>query len=194
MSMRLRGLRRPACRQWREAGAIAVLAVEWLEGRSYPLAVGPLRRSLAWLAHGWGVDVMLNPTGIALIAAALSGALVAGSAGWVGRGLVFDHIERPAIVQAATDKANDAATIRIMDAAKRAEDAERERQQRASAEALRIYREALANSERAALEAQTRLDQEIAAYESELATEGRSCVLTDTDIDWLYGRVSASAN
>ena len=137
---------------------------------------------------------MLNPTGIGLMAAALSAAIIAGPIGWFSRGLVFDHIQRPAIVRAATDKANDAATIRVMDAAKRAEDAERERQQSASAEALRIYREALANSERAALEARTRLDQEIAAYEAKLATEGSSCVLTDTDIDWLYGRVSASAN
>lgn len=137
---------------------------------------------------------MLNLAHLGLMAAGLSAAIIGGSTGWFSRGLIFDHIERPAIVQAASDKANDAATIRIMDAAKRAEDAERERQQRAGAEALRIYREALANSERAALEARTQLDQEIADYEVELATEGRSCVLTDTDIDWLYGRVSASAN
>ncbi|KQN74791.1 hypothetical protein [Devosia sp. Leaf64] len=131
---------------------------------------------------------------LSLMAAAVSAAIIAGPVGWFSRGLIFDHIERPAILQAATDKANDAATIRIMDAAKRAEDAERERQRMAGADTLRIYREALANSERAAMEAQTRLDQEIADYEAELATEGRSCVLTDTDIDWLHGRVSASAN
>ncbi|KKB79272.1 hypothetical protein VW35_08735 [Devosia soli] len=137
---------------------------------------------------------MFNPTHLALMAAGLSAAIIAGPIGWFSRGLIFDHIERPAIVLAATDKANDAATIRIMDAAKRAEGAERERQQKAGAEALRIYREALANSERTAMQARTQLDQEIAAYEAELATEGRSCVLTDTDIDWLHGRVSASAN
>ena len=137
---------------------------------------------------------MLNPTGLGLVVTALAAAVISGPVGWFGRGLVFDHIERPALIQAATDKANDAATIRIMDAAKRAEDAERNRQKQASAEALRNYREALANSERVALEAQTRLNQEIAAYEAELATEGRSSVLTDTDNDWLYGRVSASAN
>lgn len=94
---------------------------------------------------------MFNPTRVGLMAAAVSAAIIAGPIGWFSRGLTFDHIERPAIVQAATDKANDAATIRILDAARRAEDAERERQQKAGVEALRIYREALANSERAAL-------------------------------------------
>jgi hypothetical protein len=137
---------------------------------------------------------MLNPTGIAIAIAAIASGLVAGSAGWFGRGLIFDHIERPQIEQAATDKANDAATIRVMDAAKRAEAAERERQQRAGAEALRIYREALTNSQRAAEEAQTRLEEEIASYETRLATEGRTCVFTDADIDWLYGRGAAGAN
>lgn len=128
---------------------------------------------------------MLSPAGLSLVAAALVSAAVAGTAGWVGRGLIFDHFERPAIVEAATDKANDAATIRMMDAANRAEAAERAKQQRISAEAMRIYREALTNSERAALEAQTRMEQEIAAYEHELALEGRSCPVTQRDLDWV---------
>ncbi|KRA44713.1 hypothetical protein [Devosia sp. Root635] len=132
---------------------------------------------------------MLNPTGLGLIAAALSASLVAGSAGWFGRGLIFDNFERPAIIEAATDKANDAATIRVMDAANRAEAAERARMQRASAEALRIYKEALATSERATVEAQTRLDQEIAAYEAELAAAGLSRTVTRRDLEWVRGNV-----
>lgn len=128
---------------------------------------------------------MLNLPGIGMTVAAIAVGLAAGSAGWFGRGVVFDHFERPAIIQSATDKANDAATIRIMDAANRAEAAERDRQQRANAEALRIYREALANSQRAAMEAESRMQQEIAAYETELAAEGRSCPVTQRDLDWV---------
>lgn len=123
----------------------------------------------------------------AVIGAAIIAALVSAPSGWLARGAVFDHIERPQIEQAATQKANDAATIRIMDAAKRAEAAERERQQRVGAEAARIYREALTNSQRAADEARTRLEQENADYAAELASQGRSSVLTDADIGWLYG-------
>ncbi len=128
---------------------------------------------------------MSSATGIGLIAAALAASLVAGPAGWFGRGVIFDHFERPAIIEAATSKANDAATIRIMDAANRAEAAEREKQQRAGAEALRIYRAALASSERAAEEAQTRMEMEINAYEIELAQEGRSCPVTRRDLEWV---------
>lgn len=135
---------------------------------------------------------MLNLNIVGLAGAAIVAALITAPSAWFARGYVFDHIERPRIEQAATDKANDAATIRIMDAARRAEAAERERQQRAGAEALRIYREALANSQRAAEEAQTRLEQEIAAYEAELVSQGRSCVFTDADIDWLYGHGAAA--
>ena len=137
---------------------------------------------------------MLNLNTLGMAGAAAVAALVCLPTGWFSRGAVFDHIERPRIEQAATDKANDAATIRVMDAAKRAEAAERERQQRAGAEALRIYREALANSQWAAEEAQTRLEQEIAAYEAELVSQGRSCVFTDADIDWLYGHGAPPAD
>lgn len=131
---------------------------------------------------------MMNLNALGMAGVGVAAILVAAPSAWFARGLVFDHIERPAIERAATDKANDAATIRVMDAAKRAEDAERTRQQRAGAEALRIYREALASSQRAAEEVQTRLEEEIASYETKLASEGRSCVFTDADIDWLYGR------
>lgn len=135
-----------------------------------------------------------SPSALALAGVAAASVLVSVPSAWFARGVIFDHIERPRIEQAATEKANDAAAIRVMDAAKRAEAAERERQQRAGAEALRIYREALADSQRAAEETQTRLEQEIAAYEAELISEGRSCVFTDADIDWLYGRRAPGTN
>ena len=128
---------------------------------------------------------LFNTSTLALAAAAVAAVLVAAPAAWFARGAVFDHIERPAIERAATDKANDAATIRVMDAAKRAEDAERARQQRAGSEALRIYREALANSQRAAEAAQTRFEQEIATYEAELVSQGRSCPVTQRDLEWV---------
>ncbi|KFL31748.1 hypothetical protein JP75_06720 [Devosia riboflavina] len=130
---------------------------------------------------------MLQAPMAAIIGSAVLAALVAAPSGWFARGVVFDRIERPQIEQAATQKANDAATIRVMDAAKRAQDAERERQQRVGAEAARIYREALTNSRRAAEEERSRLEQENADYAAQLALEGRSCVFTGPDLEWLHG-------
>ncbi len=116
----------------------------------------------------------------------LLGALPAFAAGWFAHGVKFDWIDRPAIIHEATARADDACTIRTQDAANRAEQAARARQQAASAEARRIYDAALAASEQLAQSAQTALDEEIADRETLLANEGRSCSLTDDDLRWLY--------
>jgi hypothetical protein len=107
--------------------------------------------------------------------------------GWGAREAKLAMWDRPAIIREATATADAACAIRTMDAANRAEQAERARQSRANAEALRIYREALDASERAATETQTRIEQEIAAYEHELVAEGRSCPVTQRDLDWVRG-------
>lgn len=122
---------------------------------------------------------MLNPTGIGMIAAALSASVIVGPAAWIGRGLVFEHFERPAIERAL----NDAATIRIMDAARQATQAERTRQQAASASALRIYKEAIDATKRAAQAREAQIEQENRAYVALLLAEGRSSVWTDLDLD-----------
>ena len=128
------------------------------------------------------------------IAVLLAGAIPAGAIGWFSHGVKFELLDRPAIAQEATARADDAAAIRIMDAANRAEAAERIHQQAANAEALRLYREALANSQREAAETANQLEQEIADYEAKLAVEGRSCRLTDGDIEWLRDHSPASTD
>lgn len=124
----------------------------------------------------------------------LLGALPAFAAGWFAHGVKFDWVDRPAIIHEATVTADDKAAIRIMDAANRAEQAERNRQRAANAEAKRIYDEALKNSDALAQAAQTALDQEIADREKILASEGRTCSFTDDDLRWLYDNGPAPAS
>lgn len=122
------------------------------------------------------------------------GALPALAIGWGARDAKFAWLDRPTIIREATATADAACAIRTMDAANRAEQAERARQSRANAEALRIYEEALDASQRAAQAAQTQFEMEIEAYEHQLAAEGRSCQLTGADIDWLHERSPAGAD
>lgn len=122
------------------------------------------------------------------------GAIPALLGGWAAREVKFALIDRPAIERLATARADDACALRVADAAGRAEQAERARQQRASAEALRLYREALANSERQLADADARLQQEIKDYEAELARDGRSCRLTERDLEWLHDDGTEGAN
>lgn len=124
----------------------------------------------------------------------LLGAIPAIALGWGAREAKFAWLDRPSIVREATATADAACAIRTMDAANRAEQAERTRQSRANAEALRIYREALDASQRAALAAQSQFEQEVQAYEHQLAAEGRSCLLTEPDIDWLHQRGAPGAD
>lgn len=131
----------------------------------------------------------LSPAVLGIVAAMLGSGLSLGAAK-----LWNDLWENPAIVRDATSRAEDACTIRTQDAAARAEAAERLKQQRANAEALRIYREALTASQRAVEEADTRISQEIAAYENQIALEGRTCRLTQRDLDWLHGNEPPGAN
>lgn len=128
---------------------------------------------------------------ISPVAVLLIGALPSLAIGWGAREAKFAWLDRPAIIREATATADAACAIRTMDAANRAEQAERARQSRANAEALRIYDEALKASQRAALAAESQFEQEIQAYEHQLDAEGRSCLLTQPDIDWLHERGAA---
>jgi hypothetical protein len=128
---------------------------------------------------------------ISPVAVLLIGALPSLAIGWGAREAKFAWLDRPAIIREATATADAACAIRAMDAANRAEQAERARQSRANAEALRIYDEALKASQRAAQAAESQFEQEIQAYEHQLDAEGRSCLLTQPDIDWLHERGTA---
>lgn len=61
---------------------------------------------------------------ISPIVVLLAGAVPAGAVGWFAHGVKFQLLDRPTIVHEATARADDAAAIRIMDAASRAEQAE----------------------------------------------------------------------
>lgn len=129
---------------------------------------------------------------ISPIAVLLAGAIPAGAVGWFAHGLKFEVMDRPAIIREATATADAACAIRTMEAASAAEATERTRQRQANADALRIYQEAFDASQRAAVAAQSKFELEVQSYERQLAAEGRSCLLTDTDIDWLHQRGATS--
>lgn len=138
---------------------------------------------------------LLARFGPALIPA-LIGAIPAFAAGWFAHGVKFDWFDRPAIIREATATADAACAIRTMDAANRAEQAERARQRAANADARRLYEEALNASQRAALAAETQLEQENIAYAAQLDAAGRSCDWTELDLDerdqWLHDYGAAS--
>ncbi len=127
------------------------------------------------------------------IAVLLAGAIPAGAIGWFSHGLKFELLDRPAIVREATARADDACLIRTMEAANRAEAAERERQRAAGERALADFarRNIAENLEREAQISQ--LEQEIADYGTQLAESGRSCLLDSGTVDWLRGIVTPAA-
>lgn len=115
------------------------------------------------------------------------GAVAGGAAGWFGRDLVAKNIEIPLIVKTTTERERDACTIRTMDAAGRAEAAERERQRQIrealAADADRLW--AQRDAEQSLRNDQ--LEQEIADHEAETLAAGRSCPLDDATARWLRG-------
>lgn len=124
----------------------------------------------------------MNPTGIALIGAALGAGLVAGTAGWFARGLVADHMQIPAIVE-QQDRLCEAATEK---AAADAVGAEQLRQFRIGERATQAYIE---QARLAADDAEARIDvleMEIKAYEDRLNAEGDGfCALDAAALDLL---------
>ncbi len=131
---------------------------------------------------------------ISPVAVLLLGAIPAGAVAWFSHGLKFEVFDRPAIIREATIRADDACTIRTMEAANRAESVERERQRAAGAKALTDFaqRNIAENLEREAQISQ--LEQEIADYETQLAETGRSCLLDSGAVDWLRGIVTPAAS
>ena len=127
---------------------------------------------------------------LVLLLGAIPAALGMGGLAW----LKFELVDRPAIVRETLATAEAKCTIRTQLAADAAEKAERERQQAVSADALDVYRRALAQSETRAADAAQQLEQEIADYEDKLLSQGRLCAISEPDLDFLYGRNPAGPN
>jgi hypothetical protein len=127
--------------------------------------------------------------GLSPVLVIVLGAIPAGAAGWFARDALFEWFDRPAIVRAATasatQAANDACTIRTMDAANRAEAAERARQRLVGEKALAGYEHALELEERLRKESQGQFDEEIKDYEQQLSEAGRRCDWSERDLEWL---------
>ena len=131
----------------------------------------------------------------------LSPGLLAGVFGIGGASLAVagfmlwnELIDNPYIRNFERARAEDACTIRTMEAANIAEAAERQRQQRASNAAIEAYRLALADREKASALAEEKFEQESADYEAELNATGRACILDLSDIDRLRGKQNVPAS
>ena len=129
----------------------------------------------------------LGPVAALLIGIAGSGAL-SGAAFWAWNAF----IDNPQLVSVTKATAEAQCKIRVLEAAKAAEAAERARQDAASEAAIKAYLAAAEARQKAEDAAREQLEQEIADYEKRLADEGRSCALDDADIGWLRGQQSAA--
>lgn len=95
------------------------------------------------------------------------------------------YIDNPHVIALASQKERDACAIRTMDAANRAETAERERQRRVNSDVLTIFRRAAELEEEMRRIAEDELDKEIIRHEAELSDARRICTITDGDFEWL---------
>jgi hypothetical protein len=123
----------------------------------------------------------MNPTGLGLIAAALSASLVAGTAGWIGRGLVVDHIEIPRVITQQVELC----TAVTEKAAADAISAEQLRQFRGGELATEqfIRQSRAADDDRQA--EHDLLELEIENYAQRVREGGRVCALDADDLDLL---------
>lgn len=130
-----------------------------------------------------------------LLIGLLGGGAVTGGIGGVAFWAWSTFVEAPRVaiaVKAATDRADDACTIRTQAAADAATTAAEAHQQQVSDDALRIYQAAVDQQAAAKQAAEDELSQEIEAHDAELRKAGRSFIVTDGDFDWLRsGRRSA---
>ena len=129
----------------------------------------------------------MNGTGIALVAAAISGALVAGSVGWFGRGLVVDHIEIPRVIEQQAEICEQVT--------------ERHAAEAVAAEQLRqfkigetVWSRFNHQSQAAADDAQAKLDLlelELEIYAQRVRDDGRVCALDDAALELIGVRKAA---
>ena len=122
----------------------------------------------------------LGPVAALLIGFA-GGTGIAGTAAWVFNA----WIDNPHVRELATQSERDACVIRTMDAANRAETAERQRQRAVLDDAIKAYEAAIDAGTAARLATEAARDQERADYEQKLRDAGLSDVVTDADFEWL---------
>lgn len=96
-------------------------------------------------------------------------------------------IDNPTVERIATNRANDAATIRIQAAADAAEKLTEERIRKAGQQALADYQRITTERDKLRAEQNAELEQRIKDYEAQLVEQKRACLLDDLDIDWLSG-------
>lgn len=130
----------------------------------------------------------LAPT-LVLVLGLAGGGVLTGGAGWLYTTLIHD----PQLVRETKRAADDACTIRTMDAANKATAAERDRQQAAAQAAEDAYQAAIDARARLEQAVQDQHEQEIADYEKQLTAQGRSCTLDDGDLEFLRGQPGAAA-
>lgn len=121
---------------------------------------------------------------VAMVIGLGGGTAVSGAAFWAWN----TFIENPRIVAVERATAELQCQVRTAAAAKAAEDAERARQDAASEAAIKAFLEAADERQRAQDELQQKMEQEIADYEQQLATDGRACLLDDADLGFLRGK------
>lgn len=117
----------------------------------------------------------------ALLVGLACGTGVAGAAAWAFNA----WIDNPHVRELAVQKERDACQFRTLDAANRAEAAERQRQRAVLEEAIKAYEAAIDAGIAARLATEAARDQERADYEQKLRDAGLSDVVTDADFEWL---------
>jgi biopolymer transport protein ExbB/TolQ len=121
---------------------------------------------------------------VAMVIGLGGGSILSGAAFWAWN----TFVENPQIVAVERATAELQCQVRTLEAAKAAEAAERARQDAASEAAIKAYLEAADERQRAQDELQQKMEQEIADYEQQLASNGRACLLDDADLGFLRGK------
>lgn len=129
----------------------------------------------------------LGPVAAMLLGLA-GGTGMAGAAAWAFN----EWIDNPHVRELAAQKERDACIVRTMDAANRAEQAERARQRAVIADAITAYEAAIDASDVARRAIEAARDQERADYEQKLRDAGLSDVVTGDDFEWLRRRRGAA--
>lgn len=124
----------------------------------------------------------LSPTAVVVLGL-LGGSAVTGGAGYLYTTFIHD----PQLVRETKRAADDACTIRTMDAANRAEAAERARQQAAAQAAEDAYQAAIEARQKLVEATQDALAQQEADYQQQIDAQGRQCTLDDGDLKFLRG-------
>jgi hypothetical protein len=107
------------------------------------------------------------------------GALLGAGGVWALHAFVID----PNIRAFERARAADACTIKTLDAANRAEAAERARQDARNSAALKAYQDEVSAREARRVQELEAMEDDLAGYRKELADQGRTCPLDLSDVE-----------